>query len=432
MPHHCQVLCRSLGLVVLATMTAASRTPAQDPAPAERRPGTTLYLVLRTGPKEDEQRILATLKTGLKNSGSTTSADPTVRPVSPAFFEEFATLVDRAAGQPVVESGDGVGIRLLPSREPVYEVRLKPTQILKQLRITDAKGETKEYTPKPPTSGESVPLMMTVPGRYAFAPDPGSTPTTYEAVVHEIGQPEATLKGSWPVADKFFVVTMRDFQGDRGRMFEVIQDSNQVANPLDNVQLGNDLVFAFAALNSSEGKVDDLFPGTNTIALRAPALRNRSPKRAWAYFPLNEEESKEAVAKFRKIGPTELPAEIRKAAVQVGSEASLSESDPPRWFELPPNTTTGKPDQFSRPVTTDGFGWMYKKYPKLYMLQVWEFDAGQPEAIMVESPSGDRVPVLEFEFPLWESRSKAAQKSPSPDAKTPAPKIPAPKIPVKK
>jgi len=404
-------LSRAIRLAVVAAAIVAISKPAfgeEPPTPLPKAGDdktTTLYLVVRTGPKEEKDDILETLKTGLKKSLSSTATPPTIRPVSPAFFEEFAALVDKAAGNEVADAKDGMSIKMLPSVNALYELKVLPTQVLKELRVTYLKAGLKTYTPAAPGAkvGTGGSLILIVPGRYAFTPEPGLSPASYEADVAELGQPDGVQKGAWPAGDKFFVVTMRDFKGNRDAMFAVIQDPKQVANPLDSVQLGNDLLFAFAGLNSTKvkpnGPISDGF-----LTVTVPTVPKRTPKRVWVYFPLDEKTLPEAKEKYKEFDRNQLPVEIRKTSVAATiQDAKVGPKDPPRWFELsgegaPPG---GEPTQFSRRIKLDGMSELTEKYPRVWMLQVWEFDDGKPQAIMVEHPKEDRVTALEAELQGW-------------------------------
>ncbi|MBX9628748.1 MAG: hypothetical protein K2X82_33450 [Gemmataceae bacterium] len=388
---------------VAALLAGCAGLPAQ---PQE----TTVYLVLRTGPDETEKGILATLRQGLDKSGATIAGEPTIKAVSPAFFEEFQAVVDRA-GPPAAAADEGVSIRLLPTREAIYEIKLQPTQVLKKLRVTYQKGGQKDYAPAAPGTDKAA-LVLTVPGRYAFTPEPDDVPLSYDGDVAELGKPAATVKGDWPKGDKFFVVTMRNFRGNRQRLFDVIADPKMVANPLDNVQLGNDLLFAFASLNSSAADPgDDGLDSENNLSMTVESIARRNPRRVWVLFPLDEAGMREARDKYRKLSSTELPEAIRADAVKAAEAAAVGPGTGPRWYELPPEPTPAgePPRRFVRKVKLDDVAGLAEKYPQLWTLVVWEFDSGndRPEAIQVKHPKDDRVYVLERERPGWQ---KVVQK----------------------
>ncbi len=396
----------------LTVLILACTSLAQPPRPVVETGETTLYLVLRVGPDITEKDIRKTLKQGLDLSGATISGEPSIKPVSSAFFEEFQTLVDRA-GPPVVAADDGLSIRVLPSRELMYEIKVPATQVLKKLRVTYQTGGAKEYTPTAP-DGKSR-LMLVVPGRYAFIPDVDDLPVSYEGEVAELGKDNIpVVKGEWPKGDKYFAVTMRNFRGNRRLMFEVMQDNTKVANPFDSVELGSDLVFAFASLNASAGD-----PGSNvigadgTVTISVESIANRSPRRVWVYFPHDEKGVLAAREDFKKFDSEQLPAEIRKNAVGATDPLVFTSKDKPRWIELSAEPTPPgvKPRRFVRAIRTDDIANIVDLYPQLWMLVVWEFDNGKPEAIWVKHAKDDRTYVIEREVAGWQ---KASLKVPRP------------------
>jgi hypothetical protein len=392
---------------------------AQQPTKTLLAPETTVYLVLRTGSKETEKGILSTLKEGIQKSGARISGEPTIKAVSSAFLEEFESLVDRASTGPVVAAKDGASIRLLPSRETVFEVKLAPTQILKQMTVNYEKAGEKQYAPSAP--GPKSALVLTVPGRYAFTPEPNDTPTSYLCDIAELGNPDSQIKGDWPKTDKCFVVTMKNFQGDRKALFDTIQNPKLVANPLKNVRLGSDLVFAFASLNSDAAKRQRGRIGADSqLTITIETLPERSPKRVWVYFPLNDKQMAEALKNFRKFEGVELSTEIRKA--QAGPDAKVGPTDTPKWFELPPRPTPEgvEPSEFIRKIKLENMPELAKAYPRVWMLVVWEFDnLGSRSAIKVEDAKGVPVFVLEQELEEWQKELQNAPATNVEPAKKP-------------
>jgi hypothetical protein len=406
------------GTVRLAALSALLVCCVASAQPPSAPPETTVYLVLRTGPKETEEGILETLKLGIEKSGAKIGGEPTIKSVSPAFLEEFEALVDRASTTPaVVAAKEGPSIRLLPSREVVYELRIPATQVLKRLRVTYEKAGEKEYLPAAP--GQKSPLVLTVPGRYAFTPEANDVPKTFLADVSELGKSDTPLRGEWPKADKCFIVTLRNFQGDRKRLFDTIQDGKLVANPLRNVKLGNDLVFAFASLNSEAAKrKQPKINQNNELIVTLETLPERNPKRVWFYFPLDEKQVTAARDKFRRVGEKALPEEIRKSKpVRIDQLAKLGPADEPRWFELtdPSPTADVPPREFERKIKLSGLPDLARKYPRLWGLVVYEFDVGKPQVIKVEDPAGEPTIVLEHELDGWQKEIQGAvQRQPKP------------------
>lgn len=416
--------CSAVWAATLTLLTAVVPVVAQDrplrpltpPAgPAGGPAGTTLYLVLRTGPKESETAILETIKKGLDLSGAASSGAPSIKAVSPAFFEEFEAIVDRAGGSAAASDRDGFSIRMLPSRDTTYEIRTDAAQVLKSLTVTYQKSGAKEYMPAPP--GTRSPLVLIVPGKYALTPEPGDVPLRYTGVLAELGKDDKSISGTWPAIDKFFVVTVRGFVGDRKQLFSIIQDKKRVANPFSDVKLGSDLLFSFASLNSTAGKTGKTrIEPDGSLNLAVETINDRDPRRVWVYFPLDETAMLAARDRFRKFSSVELPVQIRRESVAAGQPAAVGPKDAPKWYELPADVAGGEaaPKEFVRKVKLNSIPEFAGKYPVLWMLVVWEFDAGKPEAILVEHPKDDRVYVLEREQQGWQEAINEFQKKPSP------------------
>ena len=151
--------------------------------------------------------------------------------------------------------------------------------MLKKLTVnyknSDGNDLTKEYVPAAPQ--ENGPLTLIVPGSYALKLEPKHDPLSYEAEVVELGEKPETVKNAWPKMDRFYVITMNNFAGNRDRLFRSLQDKDQVPNPLDSIRLGNDLVFVFANLEATGARPGGLFSENNLILSAVPPL-NPSPE----------------------------------------------------------------------------------------------------------------------------------------------------------
>src|SRR5262249_39915983 len=114
------------------------------------------------------------------------------------------------------------------------------------------------------------------------------------------GEKPETVKNAWPKSDRFYVITMNNFVGDRERLFRSLQNKDDGPNPLDSIRLGNDLVFVFANLEATDARPGGLFSENNLILSAVPPL-NRKVARGWMLFPLSESAKKEKMAEFQKI-----------------------------------------------------------------------------------------------------------------------------------
>ena len=406
MPQRHLGLALATGLAALALTPQPGQAQVTKPAPGVVDPArvdkagpasTTLYLFLRTGAEEDEAEVLITLNRAVTKSGSRYAGKLKLNPVSPTFYEELLRLVDQAAPAAPVVAGE-VSIRRILAQGAVYEIAVGPRQLLTKLSVVYKSGAKKEYVPAAPSAGEAKPgLVLIVPGKYAFTPEPGDVPVEHAAEVSEAGKPAETKSAKWPVPDKHYVVTMDKFEGNRELLFAKMSDKIAVGNAFA-VKRSDDLLFAFASLNASAENPDGDTVTLDSVTLSAENLKSDNVRRAWAYFPLDAETMKEAVATFRdkKMNSEVLCQEIRKNAVKVGAEASVKADEAtPRWYELalPPNDPRGR---FSRTIKADSVLDLAKKYGTVGKLIVWEFDDGvsPPVALMTQHPDATVGKVL--------------------------------------
>jgi hypothetical protein len=402
-----RLACPRIGLAALILLLGARAMPAQEPdiKPIGNPGETTLFLMVRAGPHLTETKLKETLEEGLKKALCTIRGEPHIRRISPLVFEEIEQLTDRTAktvgGQTTSDNGS---IRRLPTKEVLWEFRLKsPDQVLKKLTVTYEKSGKKEYSATSPA--EDGPLTQIVPGRYALRPEKDDEPLEYEAEIVELGQAQQKIEGKWVVNDRYYVVTMNAFRGNRDHLFRVVQDPNQVANPLDGVRLGSDLVFVFANLESSAATLEgDLISGNNLTVNVQPA-RGRTTARVWMLFPLTEEEAKKKADELRKIESAKaLSQEIRKNAVFASVEQTVGPDASAKWLELE-SQQGGR--SFRRVIPLRNFKELLAKYPTAWRLLVWEFDDGTPSAIEVTHPqSGKRTYAVDKEIKEWPSALK--------------------------
>lgn len=413
---------RVAGLAALSILTLTAG--AQEPK-LPTSSGTTVYMVVRTKSSVPEKRVTDTVSAGLTASGTQIDGAPQVKPVSPLFFEQFAELIGNPRKVEVVNSTEDptVSVRPLPSRDVnVQEIRLpSPKQTLTKLQVRYDKpaqsgGQaTEEYLPKPPGEGE---LALIEPGRYSFRPDSERTPLDFTAIVDERDEKTRMLirgkelKGTWPDADKFYVVTLRNYRNrlneraDHEALMQAIErgQSNE-ANPLTITRLGGDQVFLFADLTGEGVTPDEDYIKGNKLTLRAPGLPNRNPRRVWMLFPLTEKEQDAAIQQHAGAATTSLPQEIRKSAIAGDAPYTLTPDSPAKWLELTPDP--GRPGRFSREITLDNVKGLIEKYPSIWRVTAWEFEKpgpdGQPirEVIQVKNSERKDVSAVGSRILVW-------------------------------
>jgi hypothetical protein len=378
----------ALALAVLAQEPKPEVKP-MDPVRVIGRPGeTTLFMMIRTGPHLTPGNLLSTLEEGLSASGCQIEGKPLIRPVSPAVFEELQKITqDTAETVAGAKVAKGIGVSRMLSRDSLWEFRLSsPSQILKKLAIKYRNGEGKEYEKEYIPSGpaEDGPVTLISPGFYSVKLE-NDVPLKYEAEIVALGQKPESVSGTWPASDRFYVITLRNFRGNKDRLFAALQDEKQVANPLDSIRLGSDLVFVFANVDAFGAyEDDDVFAGNN-LRLGAPPPRGRRTARGWVLFPLTESEMKTELKRYKEIKDArELVEAVRKNAIRVNEAAEITPASTPKWIELAVELN----GRFQREVPLKDFRGLLEKFPSVFGLVVWEFEnaEGMRSAIVMKLP----------------------------------------------
>jgi hypothetical protein len=388
-----------------------------DPVRVIGRPGeTTLFMMVRTGPHLTPGNLMNTLEEGLSAAKCKIDGKPLIRPVSPAVFEELEGLTkDTAETVAGAKVAKGFGVRRLASRDSVWEFRLNsPSQVLKTLTVkyrnAAAKEYDKEYMPASPLDDGALTLVS--PGVYSLKLE-ADEPLSFEAQIVALGQKPETVSGKWPKSDRYYVITMRNFRGDKDYLFQVLQDQLKVANPLDSIRLGGDLVFVFANLDAFGADEDDDVIAGNNLILGAPPPRGRHAARGWVLFPLTESEMKSELEKYEKIKDArELVESVRKNAVRATEVAEITPATPARWIEL----AVQRDGRYRREVPLKDFKGLLEKYPTVFGLIVWEFEnnEGMRSAIVMKLPGarGGTSMVREKEIRNWSNSLREKVNAP--------------------
>jgi hypothetical protein len=364
------------------------------PARADEASDTTLFLLVRTGPSLSEKIIRDTLTLGLKTARCQYDGLE-VQPLNPVLFEELERLIGEGAPPPPA-AAEGISVRQLLARGSYWEIRLpKPTQQLRGLAIEYRKAGSKKYTLNAGDEAERYALIM--PGSYAVQLLAGDEPVRCWVEVAELGGKPQPQELAWPQSDRFFAIVIRRFQGSQKALFEVIQDKEQLANPLENVKPLRNFSFVFASLDSRAGKLGGPLLEGNVYLPQVAGIEGRSPRRVWMLFPLTRDEAASALKEYRQHGSGELAEAIRKGGKMISDEqadVAVDAASGPRWFEL---VDRGDGKAFSRKIPLKDFRKLQEKYPSVWRLLVWEFDKGTPQAIAVQHPTDGRVYVIEEE-----------------------------------
>lgn len=366
------------------------------PASAQKADSnTTLFLIARSKNLSEEE-ISSTLKRGLKASECTVEGDPGVRRISAAVYDELEILINNAAPARYLSSKD-LSVAPLPARDALWEFRIPPTQLLKNIKVKYRTAGDVTYTPKEKKTEQTEPdLSMTTLGRYALKLKEKDEPLSYEATLAEPGKDDRQLSGKWPTTDNYFLIALRGFEGNRERLFRTVSDKMKVANPFKNIETRRELFFVFANLDAEERNFGTRFNGNKlTVSVEG----DTNVKRVWMLFPLTAANAAKALAQYRKFGEEALPAEVRKNAAKIDDPLELTADMAPVWIELP--SAGGK--SFIREVAVKNQNEFLRKYPQMHRLLVWEFDDGTtpPGAIRVTSKAGGRELVIAEQIDQW-------------------------------
>jgi hypothetical protein len=368
--------------------------------PTKPLPDKTILILVRSR-ELNEQIIVGTLKSGLEQTYCSIDGEPRVVRIPPGVYEHY----ERALGEALpdaFDAGTDSLISPLPTREQLWEFRLKsPKQILKSIKVTYEGDRTVEYTPAPlkPGSNDVPDLVLATPGRYSLRLDPEGVPKSYEATVLEPGnKAEIKLKGTWPRADNFFFVSLRNFRGDRQAFFNAIKTEGLVANPFKEIDPTRQIEFVFANFDTDATTIGDKLDG-NKLTLGVNAS-NKRVGRIWMLFPLTEDQAKKELKRLRdlKLDERGIIEEVRKNALTARDEITLQPGTEPKWIELTPAGSG-----FARTMTVENLPDLQKTYPRVWRLFVQEF-ASAPAAIAVREPATNKLTfVVADEFQRWGS-----------------------------
>lgn len=389
------VLALVAGSELLLGQGIVPKQPKPLPAPV---PDKTILILVRSR-ELNEQIIIGTLKSGLEQTNSQIDGEPRVVRIPTGIYEHYERAIGEALPDALDAGGGDTMISPLPTREQLWEFRLKsPMQILKSIKVTYEGDRTIEYKPSPlkPGSNDVPELVLTTPGRYSLRLDPEGLPKSYEAIVLEPGKQEAKLKGDWPRVDNFFFVSLRNFRGDRQAFFNAIKTEGLVANPFKEIDPTRQIEFVFANFDTDATTIGDKLDG-NKLTLGVNAS-NKRVGRIWMLFPLTEQQAKAELKRLRdlKLDERGIIEEIRKKALTAREEINLQPGMEPKWIELTPAGSG-----FNRTMTVTNLAELQKTYPQVWRLFVQEF-AAAPAAIAVREPATNKLTfIVADEFQRW-------------------------------
>lgn len=409
MSRFCQAVFATIALAMIGLLPSVGFSQ-----PTKESPESTLFLLVRTPPSETADKLHFKFETGLKQTVKEMVCDYTKleRPemIPPATFESISRLLGGGFSQAPVALNGEISWRQIPARDTVWELKLpKAKQVLKELTVEYKKAGTVKYTTasnKPDEKrDETKEFGLILPGSYSIPMLADDEPESYSGTVREL-DPETNMvketeikKTKFPEIDRFFSITIRGFRGNQQRLFDVMQDSRFVPNPVKNLEPVKNYTFAFANLSSDLPIGGRILEGQEYLA-RVPSVTGRNAKRVWIMFPLTKEEADAKAKELNKLSGADLSKLIRTTGDTVTAKDNelVNADSKPRFFELP-DMSNGNQTLFGRNIKLEDFRGLAKKYPAVHRLVLWEFDNGDTQSsIEVADNNGKSVNVLNEEI----------------------------------
>ena len=171
-------------------------------------------------------------------------------------------------------------------------------------------------------------------GRYSFPLLPDDTPLKYQAKIIDLDS-ELDDSATWPDPKQFYMVSIRDFVGDKALLFEKLKDKKVIPNPIRELQQQEGFTFIFASLGSE--RIDAIEIGDdNTWEMKIGKNPQIDPKRIWVLFPLTEKEATEKAKEFNTKDRDDIPKDIRaEGTIAAGQSAVIDLTQNTQWIELP-------------------------------------------------------------------------------------------------
>lgn len=408
----------AVGLLILALVGGrALVAQVLDERPGR---GTTLILLVRVSERLKQQDILDTINEGLDYTQRRLPPGcqcdpPRIRPIPPVVFDAFNTSQETASV--TKDKAEKFEVRRVPELPSVWIVTHERGYDLKQLEVKVDRGKKKE-TLKFDTEFRSVkgdaPLSLLTPNTYALKLPVGDIPLEYKASLVSVKDPKNTRELTWttfPGGDRFYMVVMRNFTGDREKLFNTIRrqagDMRLVANPVTEIEEARELSLVFASWGFKGVRDGDVFQGNNyTCTINTPIQVDK----VYIRFPLNEAEKKADLEKYNAMGSVELIKKIEEEMAAQKAEAdAISPKSGRRWFELAA-VPDGGGRKFSRSFPLTDFPGLSKKYPTASFLEVYRIGGA---AVFFEK-DGARLPANARDIDEWRlglSRRVEAEKA---------------------
>ncbi|MFO0878211.1 MAG: hypothetical protein U0840_12745 [Gemmataceae bacterium] len=412
-------LARTAGLTLLVlAASASSRAQDSKENKEEARPtrSGSLIILVRDNKGLNQVEMANTLKRGLELAGCRFDGEVRLRPISSVVFNTLNSVQDLPAAAP--ERKD-FHLQAVPEVPGSWLLSHKRGYTLKDLEVEvetprkDGKGKelrTRKLTPafrlpaekgKPGAASADPPLAMLFPGLYSLRLEPDETLRRYRALFLPRAREEKPWDTDWQklptFGDRYYLIVLNNFVGDKKRLFDVIKDRIQVTNPVDDVDAAREFSVVFAAWG-----MKGLTPGTGFNGFNhTPEIEVSDDRtaRVWIRFPLTADEYAAELKKYQPLDSETIIKEIQKDnPILADREATMTRTSKPAWIELSPIPGTGN-RRFTRSIALKDVKELEKKYPRVFRLVVWEF---KDQAILIQDPaSRELVTAIGQEVPEW-------------------------------
>jgi len=344
---------------------------------------TNLFLVARVGMDDkgkslSKETLLENFVNGMKISGCKCSGEPIVKPISPSVFRDLNRIVSGVSGEPWKA--------VLKNKVELSQAQLNDTTLLlitmpKGLQVEEMEIETTggsalggKYSPTV-KDGKRMALLTTNPVTYSIPWELNAQISKIKMKTLSDGDGDTKLEefdATAVKADKFFSVTVRDFEGDKGNLIKTLKDPAKFE---DVITIGADLSeysVQMATLGLSSGDIGSELDDKNNLVLTIPQNSKRTTSKVWVKFPLSESE---ALQECLKINASETVGQAYKmiksieGKVEAKDTAEVSPEKAAQWFELSPSEDKS---QFSRTLALKDLDGLLKKYPQFFLVVVRE------------------------------------------------------------
>jgi hypothetical protein len=342
-----------------------------------------LFLVVSSDPFERAIELNRKITRAAKAVAPDTRARIDVTPVPRSVHDELAKLISRGpiasrpqAGEILVEpfAGDSLLWEITTGDPDTYITAIDLT-----FKGSDGQTATKHYDAAEKTRTEAA-LRYYRPGQYLLKLETSISPRTAELTLKKAGGQPRKVTITWPVSDRYFIVSLENFAGDARQLTGALMDKNVMGTPFKSVGPVEPMSLVLADLRAMISSVTKSWNG-NTFEVQIPGLRDAKTTRVWVLFPLTREqkdrELAEINARIESGSSQDLSKAIRTRSMPArpGQAYVMRPDTEPKWYEL----TGGEDKPFRGDFTLAAIDqWKAKgRLPECYWLIVYEFGEGE-------------------------------------------------------